>query len=77
MNNIKIIIIIIIIYYAILYFYENIEKFKSFNINILNDNCGKNNDQITTPWYNYYPGRYYYPYSYTYPYNYMYPPYYY
>lgn len=77
MNTIKIILLIIVIYFCYIYLVEDIEKFKSYNINILNDNCGVNNQQINAPWYYYNPWRSYYPYSYVNPYNYMYPPYYY
>ena len=77
MNTIQVIILIAILYLCYIYICENIENFKSYNINILNDNCGVNNQQITPPWYYYNPWRYYYPYSYVNPYNFMYPPYYY
>ncbi len=78
MNTIKIIILITIIYVCYVHLTEKIkieiEKFKSYNINIVNDNCGINNRPINTPWNYYYPQSYYYPYSYVNPYNFMYPP---
>jgi hypothetical protein len=77
MNTIKIIILVTILYICYLYFESDIENFKSYNINILNDNCGKYNQQINSPWYYYNPWSYYYPYNYVNPYNFMYPPNYY
>ncbi len=81
MNIINIIIIGLIIYICYVYLCtdvdDNIEKFKAYNINISNDNCGILNRQITTPWYYYSPYSYYYPYSYVNPFQYMYPPFYY